>query len=63
MTRQAQNDVIINSLQDQLRDKPRAQELISNAFKNWFSALVASALRQMQAQEAQKAQQPEETPQ
>ena len=63
MTRQAQNDVIINSLQDQLRDKPRAQELISNAFKNWFSALVTSALRQMQAQTQQQMQQTEEAPQ
>lgn len=59
MTRQAQNDIIINSLQDELRDKPNAKELISNAFKNWYSALVTSALRQMQAQ-AQEAQQPEE---
>lgn len=56
MTRQAQNDIIISSLQEQLRDKPNAQELISNAFKNWFSALVASALRQMQSQEVQQKQ-------
>lgn len=62
MTRQAQNDIIINSLQEQLRDKPNAQELISNAFKNWYSALVASALRQMQGQEAQQ-KKPEESPQ
>lgn len=60
MTRQAQSDIIINSLQDQLRDKPNAQEIISAAFKNWYSALVASALQQMQAQAPQQQQAQEE---
>ena len=63
MTRQAQSDIIINSLQDQLRDKPNAQEIISAAFKNWYSALVASALQQMQAQAPKVQQTQEETSQ
>ena len=61
MTRQAQSDIIINSLQDQLRDKPNAKEIISAAFKNWYSALVASALQQMQAQAPKVQQAQEET--
>jgi hypothetical protein len=40
MTRQQQNEIIINALGDQLSDQPNVQERIGAAFGAWFQSLV-----------------------
>jgi hypothetical protein len=37
MTRQQQNDLILQKLADKLVDEPNVQKRIETSFKNWFA--------------------------
>ena len=43
MTRSEQDAIIINKLEEKLRDQPGIHEKISKAFRGWFNALIQRA--------------------
>ncbi len=42
MTRQEQNEIIINAISNKLKDLPNVQQIISSKFDEWFRSLVAA---------------------
>ena len=40
MTRQEQETIVINKLEEHLQTLPNIREKIGNAFRNWFSMLI-----------------------
>lgn len=43
MTRQQQNAIILQELNDMIIDTPNVQDAISKAFDQWFAALLTPA--------------------
>lgn len=54
MTRQQQNEIILNAIGEQLADKPDAQERVAMAFKEWFSNLAEQGGQQLSNQAQQQ---------
>lgn len=52
MTRQEQNEIIINAISDKLKDLPNVQQIISAKFDEWFRSLVASGAEAIQPKQA-----------
>jgi hypothetical protein len=52
MTRQEQNQAIINSISADLKDLPNIQQVISAAFDAWFHELVSQGTALLQPQPA-----------
>lgn len=68
MTRSEQDTIIINKLEEKLRDQPGIHEKISRAFRGWFNNLIqqaqsASIEMQQAPQALQQAPSAEQMPQ
>jgi hypothetical protein len=65
MTRQQQNEIIINSIGEQLKDMPDVQERIAQSFTQWFQNLVKQGVELMRPEPVATAQQqqPQTSPQ
>jgi hypothetical protein len=43
MTKQEQNDIIIQNIDKEIRDLPDVAERVTNTFQKWFQALISMA--------------------
>jgi hypothetical protein len=60
MTRQEQNQLILDTLSQKLIDLPNAKNVIDKVFATWFNGLLQMGMQMITSKEAAEAPAPEE---